>query len=190
MTRVYLGLGSNVGDRLGNLTRAVELLEGHGAPVVRSSRVYETNPVGGPAQPDYLNAVVEVETDLSPGDLLRACLAVEDALGRVRGERWGPRSIDVDVLTYGDREVDEAGLQVPHPRMHERGFVLIPLFELDADPPLPGGRKASSLRLGALALGGVRLHAPPLIVASPASGRGRLGGRHVSSSQTGGRPMH
>ena len=160
MIRAYLGLGSNLGDRLGNLRRAVDLLDGRGVRVLRSSRVYETDPVGGPDQPDYLNAVVEVEASGSARDLLEACRAVEDELGRVRGERWGPRIIDVDVLTFGDQTIDEPDLQVPHPRMHERAFVLIPLLELDADPPLPGGRRASDLRLGAL--GGVRLHAPPL----------------------------
>ncbi|HEX2032423.1 MAG TPA: 2-amino-4-hydroxy-6-hydroxymethyldihydropteridine diphosphokinase [Actinomycetota bacterium] len=164
MSRAYLGLGSNLGDRLANLQRAVDLLGERGVRVLRSSRVYETDPVGGPDQPDYLNAVVEAETDLEPRPLLEACLAVEDALGRVRGERWGPRVIDVDVLTYDDRAVREPDLEIPHPRMHERGFVLVPLLELDADPPLPGGRKVASLRLGPLALGGVRPFAPPLAV--------------------------
>lgn len=163
MSRAYLGLGSNVGDRLANLRRAVDLLRDRGARPVRSSRVYGTDPVGGPPQPEYLNAVVEIETGLNPRSLLEVCLAVEEELGRVREERWGPRVIDVDILTYDDRHVDEPDLVVPHPRMHERGFVLIPLLELDADPPLPGGRKAGSLRLGALTLGGVRPHAPPLV---------------------------
>jgi 2-amino-4-hydroxy-6-hydroxymethyldihydropteridine diphosphokinase len=163
VTRAYLGLGSNLGDRLDNLLRAVRLLEERGVSVRRSSRVYETDPVGGPAQPDYLNAVIEVEPPGSARDLLEACLSIEDEMGRVREERWGPRIIDLDVLTSGDQEIDEPDLQVPHPRMHERGFVLIPLLELDADPPLPGGRKAGSLRLGALAVGGVRPHAPPLV---------------------------
>ena len=161
--RVYLGLGSNLGDRLSNMTRAVEELERRGVRVVRSSRVYETDPVGGPPQPDYLNAVVEVETELEPGELLRVCLEVESELGRVRGERWGPRSIDIDVLTYGDREIDEPDLTIPHPRMHERAFVLVPLLELDADPPLPGGRRISALKLGPDALTGVRPHAPPFV---------------------------
>jgi 2-amino-4-hydroxy-6-hydroxymethyldihydropteridine diphosphokinase len=163
VTKAYIGLGSNLGDRLENLIRAVRLLEVRGVAVRRSSRVYETEPVGGPEQPDYLNAVVEVDATGSARDLLDACLRIEDEVGRVRGERWGPRVIDLDVLTFGDEEIDEPDLQVPHPRMHERGFVLIPLLELDADPPLPGGRKAASLRLGVLAVGGVRPHAPPLV---------------------------
>jgi 2-amino-4-hydroxy-6-hydroxymethyldihydropteridine diphosphokinase len=163
VTKAYIGLGSNLGDRLENLIRAVRLLEERGVAVRRSSRVYETEPVGGPQQPDYLNAVVEVDAQGSARDLLDACLRIEDDMGRVRDERWGPRVIDLDVLTFGDEEIDEPDLQVPHPRIHERGFVLIPLLELDADPPLAGGRKAGSLRLGVLAVGGVRPHAPPLV---------------------------
>lgn len=173
MTRAYLGLGSNLGDRLEHLRSAVRLLDARGARVLRSSRVYETDPVGGPpSQPDYLNAVVEVGWGGTARELLEACLAVEEELGRVRADRWGPRTIDVDVLTFGREEIAEPGLEVPHPRMHERAFVLIPLLELDADPPLPGGRRAATLRLGALALGGVRLHAPPLV---GEASRGRLG---------------
>jgi 2-amino-4-hydroxy-6-hydroxymethyldihydropteridine diphosphokinase len=164
-TKAYLGLGSNLGDRLAHLKRAVELLAAQpGVKVVRSSRVFETDPIGGPSQPEYLNAVVEVETGLPARDLLAACAAVEDALGRVRTKRWGPRTIDVDLLTFGDEHIDEPGLTVPHPRMHERGFVLVPLTELDADPPLPGGRRLSSLRLRPGAVLGVRPYAPPLQV--------------------------
>jgi 2-amino-4-hydroxy-6-hydroxymethyldihydropteridine diphosphokinase len=162
LTRVFLGLGSNLGDRLDNLRRALRLLEDRGVRVLRSSRVYETDPVGGPPQPDYLNAVVEVETGGTARELLTNCLEAERALGRVRKERWGPRLIDIDVLTFGAQEIEEPDLRVPHPRMHERGFVLIPLLELDADPPLPGRRKAHSLRLGTLSLAGVRPFAPPL----------------------------
>jgi 2-amino-4-hydroxy-6-hydroxymethyldihydropteridine diphosphokinase len=161
--RAFLGLGSNLGDRLANLQRAVDLLgEREGIDVRASSRVYATDPVGGPPQPEYLNAVIEVETTLEPYSVLGAIREVEDALGRERLERWGPRSIDVDVLTFGDREIDEPDLIVPHPRMHERAFVLVPLLELTADPPLPGGRKASELRTGAGMLTGVRLFAGPL----------------------------
>lgn len=128
--------------------------------VVRSSRVYETVPVGGPPQPDYLNAVIEVTADLAPAELLRACFETESGLGRERSERWGPRTIDIDLLAYGDREIDEPGLTVPHPRMHERAFVLVPLLELDPDPALPAGRRVSALRLE---LSGVRVFAPPLV---------------------------
>jgi len=163
-TRAFLGLGSNLGDRLANLQSVVDLLDAaQGIRVLRSSRVYETAPVG-PPQPDYLNAVVEVDTNLEAKALLEACLNVERRLGRVRGERWGPRSIDVDVLTYGEASIDEPGLTVPHPRMHERAFVLAPLLELVADPPLPGGRRIATLRVAPGDLAGVRPVAPPLAV--------------------------
>lgn len=161
MTRAYIGLGSNLEDRLENLRRAVALLEDGGVTVLRSSRVYETDPIGGPSQPDYLNAVLEVEAEREARDLLETCRGVEDALGRERTERWGPRVIDVDVLTFGRETIDEPDLQVPHPRIHKRAFVLIPLLELDPDPALPGGRRAADVRLEDL--GGVRLYAPPLI---------------------------
>lgn len=159
MTGAYVGLGSNLGDRLGHLRDAVRLLGERGATLVRSSRVYETDPVG-PPQPDYLNAVVEVAWEGTARELLEACLGVEAELGRERAERWGPRTIDVDLLTFGDEEIDEPDLIVPHPRMHERAFVLVPLLELDPDPPLPGGRRAAGLRLADL--GSVRVSAPPL----------------------------
>jgi 2-amino-4-hydroxy-6-hydroxymethyldihydropteridine diphosphokinase len=162
VTRAYLALGSNLGERLGNLRRAADLLQERGVWVLRSSRVYETDPLGGPQQPAYLNAVVEVDAPASARDLLAVCLGIEDEMGRVREERWGPRVIDLDLLTFDDEEIDEPDLVVPHPRMHERGFVLVPLLELDADPPLPGGRKVSDLRLSPSALTGVRLHAPPI----------------------------
>jgi 2-amino-4-hydroxy-6-hydroxymethyldihydropteridine diphosphokinase len=161
-TRAFVGLGSNLGDRLANLQKAVDLLglvEGVALP--RSSRVYETAAVG-PPQPDYLNAVVEVSTSLGARGLLEACLDVERRLGRVRAERWGPRVIDLDVLTFGEETIEEPDLTVPHPRMHERAFVLVPLLELEADPPLPGGRRIASLRSGPELLGDVRPFAPAL----------------------------
>jgi 2-amino-4-hydroxy-6-hydroxymethyldihydropteridine diphosphokinase len=158
----YLALGSNLGDRLATLQRGVDGLDARpGLEILRSSRVYETEPVG-PPQPRYLNAVVEARAELEPRELLAACLAVEDELGRVRAERWGPRTLDVDVLTYDDRTVNEPDLVVPHPRMHERAFVLVPLLELDVDPMLPGGRSVRALRLAPGAVAGVRVFAPPL----------------------------
>ncbi len=158
-----VGLGSNLGDRLSNLGEAVELLtERSGIRFIRSSRVYETEPVG-PAQPDFLNAVVQVETTLGPRALLEACLSVETEMGRVRGERWGPRVIDLDVLTYGREVVEEPDLVIPHPRMHERAFVMVPLLELDPDPPLPGGRRAGAVRVDPGQLAGVRPFAPPFV---------------------------
>jgi 2-amino-4-hydroxy-6-hydroxymethyldihydropteridine diphosphokinase len=174
----FLGLGSNLGDRLANLQEAVDRLAGTaGLRVIRASRVYETAPVG-PPQPEYLNAVIEVRTTLPARALLQACLDVEAAMGRVRGERWGPRVIDLDVLTYGREHLDEPGLVVPHPRMHERAFVLVPLLELDPDPALPGGRRMASLRLGADALSGVRAFAPPLSITA------RLSPEHPTTAET------
>jgi 2-amino-4-hydroxy-6-hydroxymethyldihydropteridine diphosphokinase len=160
--RAFIGFGSNLGDRLENLRRAkLSLGERDGIRVVRASRVFETAPVG-PPQPDYLNAVAEVRTVLSSSSLFGACLDVEREMGRVRTERWGPRVIDLDLLLYGDAVIDQPGLQVPHPRMHERAFVLVPLLELDPDPMLPGGRRVGELRLGDVLSSGVRLFAPPM----------------------------
>ena len=158
----YLGLGSNLGDRLGNLQAAVDaVLAAGGIRAVASSRVWETAPIGGPSQPDYLNAVLRIETELSPRELLAICRSVEDRLGRVRGERWGARTIDVDVLLVDDLVVDEQDLVVPHPRIVERAFVVLPLLELDADPVLPDGGHLKDLRLET---DGVSPYAPPLVV--------------------------
>lgn len=142
----------------------MELLARPGLRIERSSRVYETDPVGGPPQPQYLNAVVQAQTTLSPHDLLAACMDVEQRMGRVRAERWGPRIIDVDVLTYDEEKVDEPDLVVPHPRMNERAFVLVPLLELNPDPALPGRGRISERRLDPTAILGVRPFAPPLVV--------------------------
>jgi len=135
-----------------------------GLSVERSSRVYETDPVGGPPQPDYLNAVIEVETSLSPYELLAACMGVERRMGRVRDEQWGPRIIDIDILTYDEERVDEPDLVIPHLRMHERAFVIVPLMELDPDPVLPGRGRISERRLAPNAVLGARPFAPPLVV--------------------------
>jgi 2-amino-4-hydroxy-6-hydroxymethyldihydropteridine diphosphokinase len=129
-TRAYLGIGSNLGDRLANLQGAVDgLAATPGIEVVAVSRVYETDPIG-PDQPDYLNAAVAVDTTLSPRALLAVGQALEAAAGRVRDVRWGPRTLDVDILWFGDEEVDEPDLQIPHPRWGERDFVLAPLCDL------------------------------------------------------------
>src|SRR4249919_3236436 len=123
MMRAFLGLGSNLGDRAQNLQRAVDLLDAEaGIRVMEASSVWETDPVGGPSQPDYLNAAVRVETDLPPLELLLACQRTEATLGRVRDVRWGPRRIDVDVLLIDAMAVDDPALTVPHPRMTERAF--------------------------------------------------------------------
>lgn len=160
MTTAYLGLGANLDDRLANLQRAVDLLGAEpGIRVMASSRVWETDPVGGPDQPDYLNAVVKIETELEPALLLEACLRVEQILGRVRDVRWGPRIIDIDVLLFGEVISDGPVPTLPHPRMLERAFVLLPLLELDPDPVLPDGRRVLDQ---AIDTDGVRLFAPPL----------------------------
>lgn len=125
--RAFLGLGSNLGDREQHLRRAVAAL----SDVHAVSSLYETDPVGGPDdQGPYLNVVVELRTDRSPRELLEVCRRLEAAAARVRTVRWGPRTLDVDVLLVGDLTVDDADLQVPHPRMWERRFVLAPLHEL------------------------------------------------------------
>jgi 2-amino-4-hydroxy-6-hydroxymethyldihydropteridine diphosphokinase len=128
--RAYLGVGSNLGDRLAFLQLAVDgLATTNGIEVVGVSAVYETDPVG-PEQPDYLNAVVAVDTALAARALLGVGQALEADAHRIRGERWGPRTLDVDVLFYGDEQIDEPDLVVPHPRWHERDFVLAPLTDL------------------------------------------------------------
>ena len=165
MATAFLGLGSNLGDRLANLQGAVRLLAGAtDIVVVASSRVWETDAVGGPPQPDYLNAVIEVRTSLSPGELLAACRRVEVDLGRVREVRWGPRTIDVDMLLFDELTIDREDLSVPHPRLTERAFALLPLLELDPHARLPDGSRLSDARLGPGAVSGARPFAPPLEV--------------------------
>jgi 2-amino-4-hydroxy-6-hydroxymethyldihydropteridine diphosphokinase len=127
--RAFVGLGSNLGDRLRHLERAAELLAATG-DVVAASSVYETEPVGGPAQGPYLNAVVELLTTETPRQILERCRAAEADAGRVRTVRFGPRTLDADVLLVGEQRVDEPDLVVPHPRLFERRFVLVPLSEL------------------------------------------------------------
>ncbi len=130
MIDAYVGLGSNLGDRTGNLRSAVFRLDREpGFRVLSVSRAWDTTPVG-PPQPRFLNAAVRLSTLLSPRSTLRRLLDIEERLGRVRRERWGARMIDVDLLLYGDRIVKEAALEIPHPRMHERIFVLAPLAEI------------------------------------------------------------
>ncbi|SCZ77676.1 2-amino-4-hydroxy-6-hydroxymethyldihydropteridine diphosphokinase [Acidaminobacter hydrogenoformans] len=137
MARAFLGLGSNIGDKAENLQEAVRLIGADSRTrVVAKSSLYSTAPVGYLDQDDFVNGVVEVETTLSPEDLLALCQSVEQALRRVRLIRWGPRTIDVDVLLYEGFISSDPVLTLPHPRMHERGFVLVPLAELDPDLPV------------------------------------------------------
>jgi len=131
MERVFLGLGSNLGDRLANLRSAVDRLQDGGVDLIRSSSVYETDPVGGPSgQARYLNAVVEVATLLDPHDLLAVCKRIESDLGRRPAARWGPRPIDIDILLWGDMLIRQPDLEVPHPEMANRAFVMVPLDEI------------------------------------------------------------
>jgi 2-amino-4-hydroxy-6-hydroxymethyldihydropteridine diphosphokinase len=135
MATAYLGVGSNLGNRLAFLRGGRDSLVNHFEITLRRvSGVYETEAVGGPADnPSFLNAVLEIETPLSPRELLAACLAVEDEFGRSRPTEWAPRTLDIDLLLYGDVVVAEADLQIPHPRLHERAFVLEPLREVAPD---------------------------------------------------------
>ena len=129
--RCYIGIGSNLGDRNKNIQDAIEKLRGtQGVEVKKISPIYETDPVGGPEQPMYLNSVIEIETGLEPMQLLFATQQIEAQLGRKRTVKNGPRTIDLDILTYGDRKIHERDLQIPHPRMNEREFVLKPLRDI------------------------------------------------------------
>lgn len=132
--RAYLALGSNLGDRSAQLQAAVDgLANAAGMDVIAVSHVYETAPVGGPEQGAYLNAVIAVDTERGPHELLELAHELEDAAERVRRERWGPRTLDVDILLYDDVRIDEPELTLPHPRMWERGFVLAPLRDVAAE---------------------------------------------------------
>jgi 2-amino-4-hydroxy-6-hydroxymethyldihydropteridine diphosphokinase len=132
-TPVLLGLGSNLGDRQAALEEARGRLEGRGVRGVGLSSVWQTEPVGGPPQGWFLNAVLAAETSLQPEALLRACLETEQEMGRVRREKNGPRRIDIDILFYGQERHEGEGLVIPHPRLHERRFVLEPLHEIAPD---------------------------------------------------------
>jgi 2-amino-4-hydroxy-6-hydroxymethyldihydropteridine diphosphokinase len=132
MSRAYLGIGSNLGDRLGHLQLALDALGADSRiEVTAVSPVYETDPVGGPVQDDFLNAVVQVETSLDPHGLLRVAQAAEQSAHRVRTEHWGPRTLDVDILRFDEVVLDDPDLVIPHPMMSQRAFVLAPLHDLD-----------------------------------------------------------
>ena len=146
--RAYVGLGANLGDREATLRRALELLDARpGVDVVAVSSFRETDPVGYLDQPPFVNAAAALEIQLTPRELLDALLAVERELGRTRdGPRFGPRTIDLDLLVYEDETLDEPGLVLPHPRLHERRFVLEPLAEIAPDLVVPGRGPVASLR--------------------------------------------
>ena len=144
--KAFVGIGSNLGDREGNLRRAIDVLSAEeGIEVVAVSELRETEPVGPVEQGPFLNGAVQLETSLGPRELLARLLAVENRLGRVRGERWGPRTIDLDLLLYGVETIEEPGLTVPHPRLHERRFALEPLVDLDPALEIPGLGPISTL---------------------------------------------
>ena len=142
---MYIGLGSNLGDRAYYLNEAISALIGPTTKVMAKSRIYETEPWGGIDQPLYWNQVIEVDTILEPLDLLHVCQEVELKLGRERKEHWGPRTIDIDLLIYDNRVSDSKELRLPHPYLEERAFVIAPLREIAPKLILPSGRSINEV---------------------------------------------
>ena len=162
MNRVFLGLGSNVGDRISYILKAIEEIHKYIGKVVVASTVYESKPWGVEDQKDFLNCVVEIRTSFCPLNLLKKIKTLEKSLGRKERFRWGPREIDVDILLYGSRRLYTKDLTIPHPRIKERDFVLVPLIEIDPllkDPE--SGRPYSSF------LGGVGIYLRPFCSLRP-----------------------
>lgn len=153
--QAWIGLGGNVGDPAATLRAALlDLAALPQTQLLRASRLYRTPAWGMVEQPDFVNAVALLETTLGARDLLEAMLGIERAFGRERGERWGPRVIDLDLLLHGDAVLDEPGLRVPHPHLHQRAFVLVPLLEIEPDAFIPGQGPAHDA-LAALAYEGI-----------------------------------
>jgi len=174
--RGYLGLGSNIGDSRAHLEAAVATLAKHGVRVLRSSSTYRTEPVGLVLdQPEFLNAAIEIDTELAPEALLDACKAVEHEVGRAAGgPRHGPRVIDVDLLLLGNERYASPRLTLPHAEVSSRRFVLVPLLELDSDLALPDGERLDALLAGlnrARPAQAVRCAGPPLHVKRSDAGR-------------------
>lgn len=136
--RAFIGIGSNVGDRMENLVRAVEAMGAQGLKVARVSSVYDTDPVG-PAQENFLNAALQIDTDLDPSGLVAVLKSIEQQMGRVETGHWGPRLVDLDLLLFGGDTVNEPGLTVPHAELTNRAFALVPVLEIDPDVELPSG---------------------------------------------------
>jgi len=164
--RTVIAMGSNLGDRLDYLQGGLDgLFDTPRIKFLAVSPVYQTAPVGGPEQPDYLNAVVIAETSMPAQAVLERCLSLEDAFGRTRDERWGPRTLDLDLIIYGDEVSNGPGLTLPHPRAHERAFVLAPWHDADPQAQLPGYGPVADL-LAALGTDGIArlegavLHSP------------------------------
>jgi 2-amino-4-hydroxy-6-hydroxymethyldihydropteridine diphosphokinase len=174
LTRYAIGLGSNLGDRLGNLRTAVAGLRSLGT-VTAVSAVYGTEPVGGPAQGPYLNGVVVLETDLDPAALLDSLASIEAGAGRVREERWGPRPLDLDILALDAGEVSTRTLEVPHPRVGEREFALRPLAEVWPDAPVGSGMTAADALARVGPQGVARLASSWEKEAAPALGKALVG---------------
>ncbi|MDX2134854.1 MAG: 2-amino-4-hydroxy-6-hydroxymethyldihydropteridine diphosphokinase [Saprospiraceae bacterium] len=130
---VYLGLGANIGDRLASLKKAQSFIDKYIGKIAKRSSVYETQPWGQPEQPPFLNMVVMANTTQDPRGLLLSIAKIEKEMGRERAEKWGPRVIDVDILFYGRRIIRDKGLEIPHPELHKRAFVLVPLMEIDPE---------------------------------------------------------
>ncbi|WP_418791360.1 2-amino-4-hydroxy-6-hydroxymethyldihydropteridine diphosphokinase [Phosphitispora sp. TUW77] len=149
MSRAYIGLGSNMGDSIFNLETALKMIGGiEGIRITAVSSVYQTEPVGYEDQAWFHNCVAEIETESSPEELLRVLQDIENDLGRVREIRWGPRIIDLDILLYDQLTIDTERLIIPHPRMTERAFVIVPLAEIAPDAEFPDGRTASQVKEG------------------------------------------
>jgi 2-amino-4-hydroxy-6-hydroxymethyldihydropteridine diphosphokinase len=129
MQRVFIAIGSNLGDKISNCRRAIDEIAGF-CEIVKVSSLYETEPVGNEDQPNFINSVAEIRTDLSPHELLAYLNRIEEKLGRVRSEKWGPRTIDLDIIFYGDQIIKDDNLIIPHPRAHLRRFVLEPICEI------------------------------------------------------------
>ena len=166
--RVVLAAGTNLGDRLGTLQGCVEAIGRlPDTDVLAISPVYETDPVGGPAQPDYLNAVLIAATGLPPLDLLAAVHGIEAEFGRVRAERFGPRTLDIDIISYAELRSDDPVLTLPHPRAHGRAFVLAPWHDIDPEASLPGRGLVGELLAG-LDRDGVRRQ-PGVVLRRPGS---------------------
>lgn len=144
-SRVVLGLGSNLGDSLDHLQAGVDLLDAFGVSITAISAVYETAPIGGPEQGRFMNVVALAETDLEPREILAVCQRVEAERHRVRRERWGPRTLDVDVISIDDLRSDDPDLTLPHPRAADRGFVCIPWLDVDVQAHLPGGASVAEI---------------------------------------------
>jgi 2-amino-4-hydroxy-6-hydroxymethyldihydropteridine diphosphokinase len=168
-SRAVLAVGTNLGDRLGTLQGCVQAIDRlPDTDVLAISPVYETVPVGGPPQPDYLNAVLSVQTGLPPRELLEAAHRVEADFGRVREERFGPRTLDIDIISYADEISSDPVLTLPHPRAHERAFVLAPWLDIDPRAELPARGSVAQLLAG-LDRDGVR-RVPDAVLRLPRSG--------------------